>query len=105
MIIIDRLLVGGIRFVLDKLVEAAEAETNDDSALREELLAAQMKLELGEISEEEYTATERELLAAMSEIRERTRGPAPAPGELRVTGIEASFEGDEHTESFGPDRR
>ena len=45
MIIIDRLLVGGIRFVLDKLVEAAEAETNDDSALREELLAAQMKLE------------------------------------------------------------
>ena len=44
MIILDTLLVGGIKFVLGKLVAAVEAEMNDDSAYRYELLAAQMKL-------------------------------------------------------------
>jgi Gas vesicle protein G len=105
MIVLDRLLVGGIRFVLEKLVQAAEAERNDDSALREELLAAQMRLELGEITEEEYVATERELLAAMRELRERTRGPAAATSDLKVTGIEASFEGEEHSEAAGTPHR
>ena len=54
MIILDTLLIGGIRFVLGKLVAAVDAEMNDDTALREELLAAQMQLELGEITEEEF---------------------------------------------------
>ena len=72
-----------------------DAELNDDGVLREELLAAQMRLELGEISEEEFKDVERELLARIREIHERQRGPAPAPGELRITGIEASFGGDE----------
>src|SRR5260221_375008 len=38
------MLVGGIKFVLGKLVAAVDAELNDDSHLREELLAAQMRL-------------------------------------------------------------
>ena len=51
MFILDSLLVGGIRFVLEKVVAAAEAEMQDDAALREQLLEAQMRLELGEISD------------------------------------------------------
>ena len=105
MIVIDRLLVGGIRFVLDKLLEAAEAERSDDSSLREELLAAQMQLELGEVGEAEYAEREREILARIREVRERTRGTAPAPGAFRVTGVEASFEGDEHAGSERTPRR
>ncbi len=49
MIIIDKLLVGGVRFVLDKVARAAEEEMNDSDRLREELLAAQMRVELGEM--------------------------------------------------------
>ena len=50
MFILDSLLVESLRFVLDKIVAAAEAEMQDDTALREQLLEAQMRLELGEIS-------------------------------------------------------
>ena len=54
MFILDSLLIGSLRFVLDKIVAAAEAEAEDDTSLREQLLEAQMRLELGEISDEEF---------------------------------------------------
>jgi hypothetical protein len=107
-IILDTLLIGGLRFVLGKIATAVESEMEDDSALREELLAAQMRLELGEISEAEYAELERSLLNRISEIRSRTRGPTPKPGTFKVTGVEATFAGeqppDEEAEA-GPRRR
>jgi hypothetical protein len=96
-ILIDSLLVGGVRFVLDKLVQAVDAELNDDTVLREELLAAQMRLELGEITEEEFRETEKDLLARMREVRERNTAPAGS-GELKISGVEATFTGDKHEE-------
>ncbi|HXL46997.1 MAG TPA: gas vesicle protein GvpG, partial [Candidatus Binatia bacterium] len=81
MIIIDTLLIGGIKFVLNKIVDAVDSQLNDDGVLREELLAAQMQLELGEISEKEFATLEADLLARLREIHERQRGPTPAPGE------------------------
>ena len=59
MIILDSLLIGGIKFVLDKVASAVDAEMNDEGSLKEELLAAQMQLELGEMSEEEFVELER----------------------------------------------
>jgi hypothetical protein len=94
-IILDTLLIGGIKFVFRKLAEAVDAQLNDDTVLREELLAAQMRLELGEIDEAQFTEIERELLQRIREIRERTQGAALEPGEYRVSGIEATFGGDE----------
>ena len=91
MIILDTLLIGGIKFVLGKLVAAVDAELNDDSVYREELLAAQMKLELGEITDEEFAETERVLLDAIREVRQRRTGAQEDPGELKITGIEASL--------------
>ena len=90
MIVLDRMLVGGIKFVLGKVAAAVEAELNDDSHLREELLAAQMRLELGEMTSEEFAAFETDILARLREIRERQRGEEPAPGEMKVTGVEAT---------------
>ena len=69
MFILDTLLIGSLRFVLDKLVAAAEAEMRDDSALREQLLEAQMRLELGELTEGEFAEIERELLERIREMR------------------------------------
>jgi hypothetical protein len=89
-IILDTLLLGGIRFVLGKIADAVDAEMSDDTVWREELLAAQMRLELGEITEAEFAPIERELLRRIREIRERQQGPAEPPGTFRVTGVEAS---------------
>jgi Gas vesicle protein G len=90
-IILDTLFIGGLKFVLGKLVAAVEAELNDDSVYREELLAAQMKLELGEISDAEFAETERQLLDAIREVRERRTAPQEDTGDLKITGIEATL--------------
>ena len=95
MIILDTLLVGGLKFVLGKIAAAVDAELSDDTVWREELLAAQMRLELGEISEPEFAAIERDLLARIREIREREHGRPEPPGAFRVTGVEASVLGDD----------
>ena len=95
-ILIDSLIVGGVRFVLDKVVQAVDKELSDDTVLREELLAAQMRRELGEITEEDFAEIEADLLARIREIRQRHKAPTPAPGEMRIAGVEASFTGDEH---------
>lgn len=99
MLIIDSLLVGGLRFVLDKIAAAVDTEMNDDSALREQLLAAQMRVELGEISPDQFNRLEADILARLREIRNRRQGVGAAtlsPEDYTITGIEATFEGDEH---------
>jgi hypothetical protein len=74
--------------VLDKVVAAAEAEMNDDTALREQLLEAQMRLELGEISEQEFHQTERDILARIREIKGRQPGAISMSPEDKVSGVE-----------------
>ena len=99
MLIIDSLILSGVRFVLDKVAAAVDTELNDDSVLRERLLDAQMRLELEEISQEEFDQIEADIVARIREIKERQRGGESAvisPKDMKVTGIEASFEGDEH---------
>jgi hypothetical protein len=98
-LIVDSLIIAGVRFVLDKVVAAVETEMNDDSVLRERLLEAQMRVELGEMTQEEFDEFEDDILARIREIKERQRGgesAAISPKDMKVTGIEASFEGDEH---------
>jgi hypothetical protein len=70
-ILIDKLLAGGIGFVLRRVVDAADAEMNDEGALRDRLMESEMKLELGEMDEHEFRAIESDVLARMREMRER----------------------------------
>ena len=79
MFILDSLLVGSLRFVLDKIVAAAEAESENDSSLREQLLEAQMQFELGEISDAEFAEIERDVLARIREIKGPSREPSRCP--------------------------
>ena len=107
MIILDSLLVGGIRFVLDKVASAVDAELNDEGGLREQLLAAQMRVELGEIDDDEFAAIERDVLARLREIRESREGgeapsigmtPGARPG-IKITGVDVTFDVPEEDES------
>jgi len=88
MFILDSLFIGGLRFVLDKVVAAAEAELQDDSVLREELLEAQMRLELGEISEAEFVEIERDVLARIREIKGAQGGAITMSPSDKITGVD-----------------
>jgi hypothetical protein len=99
-LIVDTLIVSGVRFVLNKLIEAVDAELYDESALREELLAAQMKLELGEIDEDEFVRIEEVVLAGLRDVAERKNAAAaeaageapPEPGASRIEGRKLTVE-------------
>lgn len=74
MFILDSLFLSGFKWVLNTVVTAAETEMNDDTALREQLLAAEMRREMGEISIEEFAEIEADLLQRIREIKERREG-------------------------------
>jgi len=98
MFILDSLLIGSLRFVLDKVVAAAEAEANDDSALRDQLLEAQMRLELGEITDKQFAKIERDVLARIREIKRPQQGALTMSSKDKVTGVDIeSFESDHET--------
>jgi len=89
--ILDTLLIGSLRFVLDKVVAAAEAEMQDDTALREQLLEAQMKLELGEISDHEFAEIERDVFARIREIKEQRgqgQGAITMSPKDKISGVD-----------------
>lgn len=99
MFILDTMLIGGLRFVFDKIAAAVDTELNDETALREQLLAAQMRVELGEMSEGDFAAFEAGILERLREMRDRQQGSGAAsfsPDEYTVTGIDASFGGDDN---------
>ena len=96
MFILDSLLIGSLRFVLDKVVQAAEAEAQDDSALREQLLEAQMRLELGEITDAEFVEIEGDVIAAIRRIKGGQQGPISMSPRDKITGVDI--------ESYEPDR-
>ena len=76
MLLIDDILlspIAGLKFVLRTLARAAEEQYTDDAPIKERLLELQMLLEAGEISEAEYVAQEREVLAELREIQKRRR--------------------------------
>lgn len=62
--------IRGVVWVGKELGNQAERELYDDDAVRSELLALEEKLDLGEISEEEYREQEGALLQRLNAIRE-----------------------------------
>ncbi|MEO8074784.1 MAG: gas vesicle protein GvpG [Acidobacteriota bacterium] len=101
MFILDTMLIGGLRFVFGKIAAAVDTELNDDTALREQLLAAQMRVELGEMTPAEFDRFEADVLERLREIRERKQGAGAATltsDDYKITGIEATFGGDDHSQ-------
>ena len=97
MFLIDDLIIGGLRFVLDKVATVADQELNSEDRLRERLLDAQLANELGDLSDEEFRTEEREILARMRELRE-ARGADTGVivgDDVRVAETEVIFGGDE----------
>jgi len=62
--------VKGVHWLAKKVAEAAEGELLDEDRVRGELLELQMRLEMDEITEEEYERQERRLMGQLNAIRE-----------------------------------
>jgi hypothetical protein len=69
MFILDRLLIDGIVFALDKVREVAEQQLDSPEALQQQLLEAQMQLEDGRLDEATFAEIERDLFARIRELR------------------------------------
>jgi hypothetical protein len=102
-IFVDAMMASGLRWVLTKVAQAALAELDDDTPLRAALLDASVRLELGEISQEDFAVLEDELLARISAIRARhdmATGPIAFAGLQQDAGeaieVEAGVTGDFH---------
>jgi hypothetical protein len=93
MFLLDSLLIGGIRFVLDKIATVADQELNDPERQRERLLEAQMKLEEGEIDDAEFAAIEADVFERIREIKARTESEDTIiDDQHRVAGVEISVD-------------
>src|SRR6188472_1561730 len=95
MFLLDSLMISGIRWALQTVLTAAEAEMNDDSALRDRLLEAEMQREMGEISDQEFADIEADLLRAIRDIKTRREGGSGAlafgDGQPIETGEDGHF--------------
>ncbi|MCX6160550.1 MAG: gas vesicle protein GvpG [Ignavibacteriae bacterium] len=76
MFLIDDLLLApftaplkGLIFLANKINEVAEQEMSDDGAVKEKLMELQLKFEMDEIDEEEYTKREDELLERLRNLK------------------------------------
>jgi hypothetical protein len=105
------MLTSFLGWVFNTLKTAAEAEMNDDTALREQLLETEMRREMGEITEEEFVEIEADLLARIREIRARREGgsgPLTIGAQpIETTGdstfqVEATVSGDFYEPSDAP---
>ncbi len=56
-------------FSLEKVHGVVQEQLTDDTRIKEELLDLQLRLEMGEIDDEEYVAEEARVMAQLREIR------------------------------------
>lgn len=69
MFILDSLLINGIKFALDKVLQVAQQELDNQEALQHRLLEAQMQLEEGEIDEQTFAEIESDVFARIRELK------------------------------------
>ena len=90
MLLVDDLLLlpfSGFGFILRTLGKVAEDEYTDNAPVKERLLELQVKLESGEVSEEEYAREEAAIIRELREIENRKRALAGAPSADQDRGL------------------
>jgi hypothetical protein len=76
----------GTRWTLDKVDRVVREELTDDTPIKEDLMALQMQLEMGEIDDAEYVKREAEIMQRLREVREwrEKLGMSTSGGPVRV---------------------
>jgi hypothetical protein len=78
--------VAGIKWSLGKVLGVVEEELTDDTPVKQDLMELQMKLELGDITDDEYLEQEAVLMARLRDVRawKERLGKATSGGPVRV---------------------
>ena len=74
MFLIDDILLAplkGVIFIGKKINDVIDKEMSDEGAIKERLMALQLKFEMDEIDEKEYDEREDELLKLLEQAREK----------------------------------
>ena len=79
--------VAAFEWIMKQIQTMANEELLNDQPWKERLIELQMRLELGEISEEEYAVEEKQVFQALREIRARKEEMARAASDEEDTGI------------------
>lgn len=90
MFLVDDLLMlpfSGFGFIMRTLQRIAEEQYTDDAPVKERLLELQLKLESGDISEEEYAEEEAAIIRELREVENRKRALAGAPSAEHDRGL------------------
>jgi len=66
--------VRGTVWIAERLIDEAEREAGDETAIRRRLAELQVLHDLGEIGDEELAESEDQLLARLDEVRARETG-------------------------------
>jgi hypothetical protein len=76
----------GARWTLDKVDRVVREELTDDTPIKEDLMALQTQLEMGEIDDAEYVRREAEIMVRLREVREWREkfGMSTSGGPVRV---------------------
>ena len=76
----------GTRWTLDKVDRVVREELTDDTPIKEDLMALQLRLEMGEIDDAEYVRREAEIMQRFREVREWREkfGMSTSGGPVRV---------------------
>jgi Gas vesicle protein G len=108
MFLIDDILlapVNGFKFILNQIQKMADQELNDDTLIKEQLIELQMRLELDEISEAEFTEREAELFTRLRAIKERQLGLLHQVHTAKSASFEIETGGDEESQFWEPGER
>jgi hypothetical protein len=78
--------IAGTKWSMNQVIKVVEEELTDDSAVKQDFMALQMKLELGEIDDEQYVVEEAAIMARLREVRawREKLGKSVAGGPVRV---------------------
>ena len=76
----------GTKWTLDKVDRVVREQLTDDTPIKEDLMALQLQLEMGEIDDEEYVKREAEVMQRLREVREWREkfGMSTSGGPVRV---------------------
>ena len=84
--------VWGTRWTLEKVDRVVRDQLTDDTPVKEDLMALQMQLEMGEIDDDEYVRREAEIMQRFREVREWREkfGMSTSGGPVRVAESDES---------------
>ena len=98
----------GIKFIFNTIAKVAEEQYTDDAPLKEQLLELQVKLESGDITEDQYVEEEARILRSLRDIQNYKREKAGLPpedgrglsGQVREgSGVSLTWDADANTEA------